>query len=78
VWVVRGAEAFDRGDLLPDAGGDGGDAGADRIAVEVDGAGAALRDAAAVFGAGKGCTFAKRPKQWDVGIQLNFQSDIID
>ena len=48
---------------LADGGGDGRDAGADRFAVEVDGAGAALGDAAAVFCAGMGEVFADYPQQ---------------
>src|SRR5215831_21170336 len=46
-------EPFDRSDLLPFSLADRNGAGADGSAVEVHGAGSALRNAATVFGAGE-------------------------
>src|ERR1700721_2059285 len=54
--LVQGAvtgEAFDRGDLLTDGVADLDATGAYCLAVDMDGTGPALRDAAAVFGAGQ-------------------------
>ena len=72
------AEAFDGGDALADGGGDGSDAGADGFAVEVDSAGAALGDAAAVFGAGEGEVFADHPQQRSRRIDLKFQNFAVE
>ncbi len=49
-------------------------AGAGRHAVDVHGAGAALRDAAAVFGAGQADVLADHPKQRRVGIDVDVVS----
>ena len=46
----------------------------DRHAVDVHGAGAALRDAAAVFGAGQADLLPQHPQQWRIGIDV----DIVD
>src|SRR5689334_3854242 len=59
VGFVLSAEALDGGDAFADGCGNGRDAGADRFAVEVDCAGAALGNAAAVFRAGEGEVFAE-------------------
>src|SRR5262245_17084533 len=72
------AESLDRRDALADGGGDGGYAGADRLAVDVDRAGAALGDAAAEFGSCKSESLAQRPEQWRgwIGVQsLRFAID---
>src|SRR5262249_11349956 len=55
-------QSFDRGDLLAFGGGHGHHAGADRRPVEVHGAGAALRDAAPVLGAGQAGLLADCPQ----------------
>ena len=75
---VRGAEAFDGGDLLADAGGDGSYTGADGFTVEVDGAGAALGDAAGVLGAGQRYVFAKEPQQRQLFGNVETALDPID
>src|SRR5204863_5811196 len=54
-------QAFDGGDLLALGGGNGQHAGADRGAVEVHRTGAALRDTAAVLGAGETHLLTDRP-----------------
>jgi hypothetical protein len=46
-------QAFDGGDVRVGDGGDRAAAGADRLAIDVNGAGAALRNAATEFGAGQ-------------------------
>src|SRR5258705_7964213 len=63
-------EPFAGGDLLALGGADGQRAGADRLAVEMDRAGAALRDAAAVFGAGQADILPDRPQQRRAGMIL--------
>src|SRR5437867_823897 len=54
-------QAFDGGDLLALGGDNGQHAGTDRGAVEVHGTGAALRDTAAVLGAGETHLLTDRP-----------------
>src|SRR5215467_6590885 len=56
-------QALDRRDLLAFRRGDGQHAGSDRLAVEVDRAGAAHRDAAAVLGAREPDLLTDRPQQ---------------
>src|SRR6266404_4536811 len=56
-------EPFDRRDLLARRGADGEGARTYRRAIDVDGAGATLRDAAAVFGAGQADVLADYPEQ---------------
>ena len=58
-----GGEAFDGGDGLAGDVRNRRDAGADRLAVEVDGAGAAERHAAAELGAGHAQRVAQDPQQ---------------
>ena len=67
-------EAFDRGDLLAVGGADRHGAGARRHAVDVDGAGAALGDAAAVLGAGQADMLADRPQQRRVRIDVDCEA----
>src|SRR5262245_29375249 len=64
--LVHGAgrrEAFDGGDLLALSSADGQRARANRFAVDVHGTGAALRDTAAVFGAGQTDLLTDYPQQ---------------
>ena len=56
---------------LPAASLTGHAAGAHRDAVDVHGAGAALRDAAAVLGAGQADLFPDHPQQRGVGIDVD-------
>ena len=56
-------EALDGGDLFADGLADCDAAGTHRDAVEMDRTGAALRNAATVFGAGQSDILAYRPKQ---------------
>ena len=60
--MVTTSEPFD--------GRDRRDAGAARHAVEMHGAGAALRDAAAIFGAGQLLGLADDPEQRRVGVAV--------
>src|SRR5437016_8951868 len=60
-------EAFDRGHPFAGDGGHGQYAGARRDAVQVDGAGAALGDAAAELGAGEPERVAQHPEERRVG-----------
>src|SRR6266480_915842 len=60
-------EAFDRGHSFAGDGGHGQYAGARRDAVQVDGAGAALGDAAAELGAGEPERVAQHPEERRVG-----------
>jgi len=67
--LARG-EAFDSGDFGAARRAHGNRARAHREAVHVHRAGAALRDAAAVFGAGEADLFANHPQQGVVGSTL--------
>src|SRR5436309_7928238 len=64
-------EAFDRGHPFAGDGGHGQYAGARRDAVQVDGAGAALGDAAAELGAGEPERVAQHPEERRVGGNVN-------
>src|ERR1700686_3094773 len=64
-------ERLDGGDLLAADGADRDLARARGDAVDVHGAGAALRDAAAVFGAGQSDRIADDPEQWRVGFNVD-------
>ena len=68
--LVRGSKAFDCGDALADGGGDGRDAGTNWLTVDVDGACAALGDAAAVFGASETKLLSQSPKQWNSRLHI--------
>src|SRR5256714_922859 len=70
VGAVLG-QAFDRRDALVGDRGDGQHAGACGDAVQVDGAGAALRDAAAELGARESERVAQHPEQWRVGCDVD-------
>src|SRR5262245_47676586 len=74
LYLVHGAgrrEAFDRGDLLALGSADRQRARAHRFAVDVHGAGAALRDAAAVLGAGETDLLADHPQQRGVRFHVD-------
>src|SRR5262245_45017683 len=74
-----GRQAFDRDDLVGGLhGGDGNGARAHEAAVEVHGAGATLRDAAAVLGAREADLLANHPQQWRVGLHLHITNAPID
>ena len=60
--IAGGMKAFDGGDLAADHIGNRGDAGADRLLVDHDGACAAERLAAAEFGAGQADFIAQKPE----------------
>ena len=64
--------------FLPTAALDRERAGARGDAVDVDGAGAALRDAAAVLGAGQADVLPDRPEQRRVGIDVDVVIFAID
>jgi hypothetical protein len=63
VHLALPGQALDGHHLLAHRRDGGVQAGAHRLAVDVHGAGAALRHAAAVFGAGQADPFADRPEQ---------------
>src|SRR5207245_1645502 len=71
-------EAFDGGDPLAFGGGDGHHAGADRGAIEVHRAGAALRDAAAVLGAGEADLLTDCPQEGRAGVDVDLERFAID
>ena len=71
-------EALDGDDLLADRGARRERARARRHAVDVHGAGAALRDAAAVLGAGQADVLPDRPEQRRVGIDVDVVIFAID
>src|SRR5882724_6305626 len=66
VQCAIACEAFDRGDLLAGGFADRDAAGAHRHPVDMNGAGAALRDAAPIFRARQSDILPDRPKQWRV------------
>jgi hypothetical protein len=69
VVAVR-RETFDRGDFLAFHGFNRRDARTDWLTVDMDGASAALRDAAAELGTGQAEVFTERPEQRSVGIDV--------
>jgi hypothetical protein len=71
--AVRGfSDRFDRRDLLAGEIGDRQDAGAQCPAVDMHGAGAALRNAAAEFCPGQPDDVAQDPQQWHVVRDADF------
>src|SRR6185295_7609741 len=64
-------EPLDRGDLLADGLADRDAAGAHRYPIDMDGAGAALCNAASVFGAGQPDVLADCPKQRRVVLDVH-------
>src|SRR5262245_8487365 len=71
-------EAFDGGDLLAHRRADRERARTHRRAVDVHGAGAALRDAAAVLGSGEADLLADRPQQGRVVVDVDVESLAVD
>src|ERR1700760_3062479 len=71
VQGAAGRQSLDRGDLLADGIADNDAAGARRHAVDMDGASAALCDAAAVFGAGEADILPDRPEQRRIGLDVD-------
>src|SRR3954462_15172887 len=65
-----GRQAFDRRHLRAFDGADGGDARAHRLAVDVHGARATLRDAAAVFRPGELQLISDHPEKWSAVLGL--------
>src|SRR5205823_12863261 len=78
VWLGGGAEALDGGDRLALDRADGQHAGANRLAVEVNGAGAALGHAAAELGAGHAEHVAQHPEQRHLGWSVDLVIDAVD
>src|SRR4029453_12092100 len=71
-------ETLDRGDLLADGFADLHAAGSHRDAIDVNRAGAALGDAAAIFGAGQPDVFPDRPKQRRVRLDVDIDRLSVD
>src|SRR5262249_50821884 len=71
-------EPLDRGDLLADRRAHRRRAGAHGDAVEVDRAGAALRDAAAVFRAGEADVLPQRPEEGRIGLDVDVVGLTVD
>src|SRR5580765_8233453 len=71
-------EAFDGGDLLAHRGAEREGAGAHGGAIDVHGARAALRDAAAVLGAGEPDLLADRPQQRLIGVDVDVENLAVD
>ena len=59
-------------------GADGNGAGPLDFAIDMDGAGAALRDAAAIFGAGESHLLADDPEQRRIVLHLDFTELAVD
>ena len=69
--VIAGrVQPFDGGDVAAGGVGNRGDAGAHRLLVDDDGAGAAQRLAAAEFGAGQPDLVADEPDEWKIRIAV--------
>src|ERR1700736_4612577 len=73
-----GTEALDGGDLLADGLADQHAAGPHRDPVDMDRAGAALCNAASVFGAGEADILPDRPKQWRIVFDVYVDSFAVD
>src|SRR5712691_8386482 len=71
-------ESLDRGDLLADGFADLHATGSHRGAIDVNRAGAALGDAAAIFGAGQPDVFTDRPKQRRVRLDVDIDGLSVD
>ena len=71
-------QPFDGGDLFAGGLGDQHAAGADRDAVDVNGAGAALCNAATIFGAGQAGVFPDRPQERRIRLDIQFKCFAVD
>src|SRR5439155_10293447 len=78
VQCAIAGEAFDGGDLLAGGFADRNAAGAHRHAVDMDGAGPALCNAATVFGAGQSNVFPDCPEQWRVVFDVHVDCFAVD
>src|SRR6267154_6388257 len=78
VQCAFGGQSFDGRDLLADGFADHHAARPHGDAVDMNGAGAALCDAATIFGAGQAGIFPDRPEQWRVGFDVQIESFAID
>src|SRR5215831_20897617 len=78
VLVAVLGKAFDGGDLLPDCLAHLRGTGARRHAVDVHGAGATLRNAAAILGAGETDVFPDHPEQRGVRFDIDVNGFSID
>ncbi|MFK4513689.1 hypothetical protein ABIF20_001054 [Bradyrhizobium japonicum] len=78
VQRVAGRKPLDRGDLLAFGFADRNPAGTDGNAVHVNGAGAALRNAAAIFGAGQAGILTNRPEQRRIGLHVEREGFSVD
>src|SRR6266576_3152149 len=78
VQCAFGGQSFDGRDLLADSFADHHAARSHRDAVDMDGAGAALRNAATIFGAGQAGIFPDRPQQRCVRLDIHVESFAID
>src|SRR6185437_9006971 len=76
--LAVGRETFDRRDARALQAADRHRAGAHRLAVDVHGASAALRDAAAEFGAGETSGIADGPKQGCIWLKIDLMLCAID
>src|SRR3546814_15631627 len=70
-------QPLDRGDEAALALGNRDEAAANRLAVDVDGAGAAIAGAAAIFGAGQVRRVAQRPQQGRFGVHAIFHRALV-
>src|SRR3954451_25435392 len=71
-------QPLDGGDLLADGFRDQHAAGARRDAVDVDGAGATLCNAATIFGAGQAGIFPDRPQKRRIRLDIQFKCFAVD
>src|ERR1700730_9717628 len=71
-------QPFDGGDLFADGFADQHAAGSHRDAVDVNGAGAALCNAATVFGAGQAGVFPDRPQERCIRLDVHVESFAVD
>src|ERR1700730_4111549 len=76
--AVAGSQSFNGGDLFADGVADQHAARAHRNAIDVDGAGSALCNAASIFGAGQADIFPDRPQQRGVRLDVDVESFAID
>src|SRR5438128_1565700 len=73
-----GTEALDRDDLVSLGVSQCGQAGTNRLTVNVDGASAASADATTEFGSGKAHDIANGPEQWHLRVGVDAVLDAVD
>src|SRR5215212_6222513 len=79
--LVQGArrrEPLDRGDLFANGFADEDATRAHGNAIDMDGAGPALCNAATIFGASKAGIFADSPQQWSIRLDFHVKSFAVD